>query len=203
MQVHNPGASPVTLRIGFRTTQQIAGQPMPSRIYTVAPRATMAIEDVLTDLGTSGIGSLDVTSESFSETRPIFLVRVFNDGLDGQTGMTEPVLAHHEVPQVGDRIILLAPTTPGTLRFNVGLRTLAKGATIDYTVRNSLGQTISQGYREFPTEYFVQQPAADFFGFPLGANDSVEFRVLLGAVAIYGATTDNITQDPSLQLGRR
>jgi hypothetical protein len=201
LQIHNPGAFPTTVKLGFRPALQIAGSATNLRLYQVPAYGTLQIDDILPALGTKGIGSIDVLSTG--KTRPILLPHVFNDGLEGRTGSTELVLARDEFPQGGDTIVLIAPPTPATLRFNIGLRTLAEGAAIEWTVRNAQGVTRSTAYREFPTEYFVQQPAADFFGFPLDANDSVEFRVIRGAIVVYGATTDNISQDPNIQMAKR
>ncbi len=38
---------------------------------------------------------------------------------------------------------------------------------------------------------------------PPPANDSVAIKVDSGSLFIYGATTGNTTQDPSVQLGRK
>ena len=43
---------------------------------------------------------------------------------------------------------------------------------------------------------------SDFAGVPLHLNDSIEITVERGSVIVYGATTDNTTNDPSLQYAR-
>ena len=38
---------------------------------------------------------------------------------------------------------------------------------------------------------------------PVAANQSISFTVSAGSAIVYGASTDNRTQDPSVQLARR
>lgn len=45
--------------------------------------------------------------------------------------------------------------------------------------------------------------AATFLGGAISGNDSIVVSVDAGSAFIYGATTDNTTQDPSIQLGRK
>ena len=50
---------------------------------------------------------------------------------------------------------------------------------------------------------FEQLSAARLLGVAPGANDTLAFSLEGGSAIIYGATTDNTTQDPSLQIAKR
>jgi hypothetical protein len=49
----------------------------------------------------------------------------------------------------------------------------------------------------------AQTNAKTFLGADLSANDALTVHVTAGSLVIYGATTDNRTQDPSVQFGRK
>jgi hypothetical protein len=57
--------------------------------------------------------------------------------------------------------------------------------------------------KSYPAFFFQQGSAADFLGFPLDANSSLEIVVDAGSLILYGADADNTTQDPSVHLARR
>jgi len=58
--------------------------------------------------------------------------------------------------------------------------------------------------RTYPSNYFEQRDSAAFLdGALLAANDTITIQVVSGAAIVYGATVDNQTNDPSLQLARR
>jgi len=50
--------------------------------------------------------------------------------------------------------------------------------------------------------YFVQVPIADFADAVLLGDEVVVFEVESGSAMIYAASTDNVTQDPSIQIAR-
>lgn len=50
--------------------------------------------------------------------------------------------------------------------------------------------------------FFEQVDAATFIGGAVSANDSIRIHVDAGSLFVYGATTDNTTQDPSIQISR-
>lgn len=70
--------------------------------------------------------------------------------------------------------ILICPPDPSLQRFNVGVRTMEAGATVQVTVRDGSGHTISQFTRSYDPMYFDQTD-------------------------VYGVSADNRTNDPSFQ----
>jgi hypothetical protein len=83
------------------------------------------------------------------------------------------------------------------------VRTLAGGATIAVTVRNSAGAILRSLSRSYPPNFFQQVDAATFLGsLPPGSNESITIDVVSGSLFLYGATADNRTNDPALQFAK-
>jgi len=154
-------------------------------------------------MGLTGLGSLDVVTDAGTST-PLLLVRVFNDaGAGGTTGFVEEALAPAQALVAVERGFLVGPPDTALFRFNVGLRTLGSGATISITVRNAAGIVTRTITRTYPANYFEQRDSASFLnGVPIGANESIAVEILSGSAIVYGATVDNHTNDPSLQLAK-
>jgi hypothetical protein len=156
----------------------------------------------------TGLGSLDVVPDS-GLPLPLGLIRVFNDaGASGTTGLTEEPVLPGDALGPGQRGTLISPTDPLLFRFNIGIRTLAAGATLTITVRTAAGQVRKAFTRSYPPNYIVQTTAGQF-SLPeesspsLDSDESVAVEVTAGYAIIYGATVDNRTNDPSLQLAKR
>ena len=155
-------------------------------------------------MGQSGSGSADVVPSS--GPAPVVVARVFNDaGSAGTTGLTEEALSSFAALLPGDHGVLLAPSDPANERMNVGVRTLGSGALVTVTVRGANG--FAKGsplQKSYPANYYEQKTLAEFIA-PVtsAANDSIDVRVSSGGLFVYGATADNRTNDPSLQVPRR
>jgi hypothetical protein len=104
----------------------------------------------------------------------------------------------------GERAILVAPPDTALYRYNVGVRSLGAGATLAITVRNAAGTVTRSLTHSFPSNYFEQRDSASFLeGAPVAANDTITIQVVSGRAIVYGATIDNRTNDPSMQLASR
>lgn len=57
--------------------------------------------------------------------------------------------------------------------------------------------------RTYPANYFEQRDSGAFLDAVLAANDTITVSVASGSAIVYGATVDNRTNDPSVQLARR
>jgi hypothetical protein len=203
LQLTNPGSAPLSGKIVFHKQGQAPSPSDPSLDYTLPPGGTTAIPDVLPAMNASGLGSLDLQAAP-GTTAPRSLVRVFNDGgVNGTTGMTIDFVQPGEALGAGDSAVLLAPSDVGLFRFNIGVRALDADATLNVVVRNSAGTIVRTNPQQFAAGSFTQVSASTIAGGTLAANDSLTFQITAGTVLIYGATTDNITQDPSYQAARR
>jgi len=152
--------------------------------------------------GLSGVYTADV----FAATGPlpVGVFRVYNDaGAAGTTGFNEEQVLLTDALTTSQTAVLVAPIDSAKFRFNIGVRTFSLGASITVTVRDANGAVTRVVTKSYPAIFFQQGTAADFLGAPLDSNSSIEIRVDAGSLIVYGATADNITQDPSLQLARR
>ncbi len=201
VQLHNPTNAPISGELTYHPAGASAESEDPSLFYEIGPRATVYFPDVLPAMQQSGLGSLDVIPRTGGF--PVSTIRIFNDAGDaGTTGMTEELFRPDEALEQGRTGVLIAPPEPARARFNVGVRSLLYGATIRFTVRDANGTVRTTGTKVYPPAYFEQQSAEAFLGTALLANDTVAFEVTAGSAILYGATTDNTTQDPSLQFAR-
>ena len=203
VQLFNPGSIRMTGRLVYHPAgaPAMAGDPFLS--YSLEPGETRAIGDLLPAMGLTGLGSLDVFPDTGTAT-PFLLVRVFNDaGAGGTTGFVEEAIAPARALVAVETGFLISPPDTALYRFNVGVRTLGSGATIAITVRNSAGTVTRTLTRTYPPNYFEQRDSASFLsGPPIGANESIAVQIVSGSAIVYGATVDNHTNDPSLQLAK-
>lgn len=174
----------------------------PSMAYSINPGQTLFFPDVLTSLGQTGIGSLDLVATTGSA--PVASVRVYNDaGAAGTSGFTEHGLKPSEALSAGARGILIGPFDPLLFRYNLGVRTLSTGATISITVRDAAGNILRTLARSYPANFFQQTDVASFLGgLSLAANQTVTVDVISGSLFVYGATADDRTNDPALDFAQ-
>jgi hypothetical protein len=163
--------------------------------YALEARELRSWNDFLEENGVRGLGTIDILPATGAI--PQMTVRIYDDGGEGTTGFTLPVVMPEEALVAGDRGVLIAPADPIAFRFNVGVRTLELGATMTITVRDRRGEVLHTLTREYPPAYFVQQPAAIFAE---RAGDFIEVEITSGSAFLYGAAVDNTTNDPSVQV---
>jgi photosystem II stability/assembly factor-like uncharacterized protein len=200
VQLHNPESEPIAGRIVFHPSGAAGSDSDPSLPYSLAPGQTQSIPDLLPAMGSSGVGSADI--EITSGSAPIASARVFNDaGPAGTTGFTEQPLRADEAIPPGQKGVLLIPSDLTVARFNVGVRTLEEGASVTLSLKNAAGMLVGSRTRAFPSNYHEQQDAAGFLSaVEVTPGGSIEMFVASGAAIFYGATVDNRTGDPSLQI---
>jgi hypothetical protein len=202
VQLQNPSPSVIAGSIVFHTAGVPGVTSDPFLSYTLVPGQTQNIADLLPALARSGLGSADVVSTSGN--LPTVVARVFNDaGALGTTGFTEDLMKPQNALSAGDQFVLLVPPDLARFRYNIGVRTLGTGASITVTQRNSAGTIVGTVSKTYGPTYFEQVDVTTFLGAAPSANDSLTVNVNSGELFIYGASTDNTTQDPSVQLGRK
>jgi hypothetical protein len=187
-------------RIVFHPSGAAGSDSDPALPYSLAPGETQSIADLLPAMGSSGLGSADI--EVTSGEIPVITARVFNDaGASGTTGFTEEAMRLEEALQPGQTGVLLIPSDLTVARFNVGVRTLGEGASATFMLRNAAGTVVGSNTRAFPHNYHEQQDALRFLRvFEVPPGGSISISVTSGAAIVYGATVDNTTGDPSLQI---
>ena len=202
MQLNNSGGSPMSGRIIFHRqgTQGTDGDP--SLTYSLNAGETQSIPDLLQAMGQSGIGSADLLPATGGF--PTVVTRVFNDGgSKGTAGFAEDLLKQEVALGTGDQFTLVVPSDLTRFRYNVGVRTLAAGAAISVTERSSSGATVRTVTKTYAPHWFEQIDVGTFLGGQPSPNDSLVVSVTGGSLFVYGSTTDNTTQDPSVQFGRK
>jgi hypothetical protein len=155
-------------------------------------------------MGVAGLGSADVIADTTSPL-PVTLARIFNDaGTAGTTGLALEAMDPQEALRAGGVGAILAPTDLQKFRLNIGVRTLENGVSMNVTVRDRDGAVLNTVAQSFPPTYFKQNGSADFLdGFVLTGGETISIEITAGAAFIYGSTTDNVTNDPSVQFARR
>jgi streptogramin lyase len=202
VQLHNPTESPVSGRIVFHRSGTPGADSDPAVGYVLQPGQTQSIADLLPAIGRSGLGSADI--EVTSGGMPAATVRVFNDaGAQGTTGFTEEAMRAEDALRPAVSGALLVPADLTRFRFNLGVRTLDTESTATLTVRDAAGAVLETVSRTFPTTYHEQRSASEFLGVSaLPTGGSIGISIVSGSAIFYGATVDNTTGDPSLQVAR-
>ncbi len=200
-QLHNATNSPMAGRIVFHRSGVSGTDSSPALSYSLSPGQTQSIADLLPAMGRSGLGSADI--EVTAGAVPAATVRVFNDaGAEGTMGFTEEPMRAQDALRAGGSGVLLLPADPTRFRFNLGVRTLEE-TTATLTVRDASGAVAVTVSRALPMTYHEQQSASAFLGLDtLPAGGSIAISVTSGSAIFYGATVDNTTGDPSLQIAR-
>lgn len=177
----------------------------PSLAYSVPPGAIVSYADVVVTMGQTGLGSIDVVPAAGTET-PMILLRIYNDaGANGTAGffldlVGTSVGTGSRILSAGTQGFLLTPIEPARTRMNIGVRSLAGGATMTVRLEDSAGLLLSSRTKTYLANWFEQVDSATFLGAAIGANQKVRITMTAGSAIVYGATTDNVTNDPSVQL---
>ncbi|MGI0149669.1 MAG: virginiamycin B lyase family protein, partial [Thermoplasmata archaeon] len=204
VQLHNSTSSAISGRIVFHPSGVAGSDSDPSLSYSLAPGQTQSIADLLPAMGRSGLGSADIVVVSGSA--PTASVRVFNDaGPAGTTGFTEEPMRPGDALFAGRQAVLVVPADLTAFRFNIGVRTLEEGASITLTSRDADGAILDRVLRSFPAVYHEQEGAGAFLRgghHEIPPGGTVTVVVNSGSAIVYGATVDNRTGDPSLQIAR-
>lgn len=202
LQLHNPRSTPISGKLVFHPAGTSASDGDPVLAYTLNAGQTLEWADLLPAMNKSGLGSMDLIV--LTGAAPIAVARIYNDaGAGGTTGMVIEQLAPSSALAAGDTGIILGPSDPSKFRMNIGVRTLADGATMQIIVRDKNGAQRNSISRSYGASFFEQTGASAFAGIDLLSSDSIAITINSGSALIYGAANDNITQDPTLQYAKK
>jgi hypothetical protein len=197
VQLHNPGTSPITGKLVYHPAGSSGTDNDPALNYTLASRQTIAYDDLLPAMGLSGLGSLDLVTNTGAA--PLTTFRIFNDAAEkGTSGLGIDPIPASEALQSGQTAVLLVPADLVRFRMNIGVRTLASGVSMMITVRDKDGLTRHTTTKSYGPTFFTQVSGASFADIVLTPNDSINIAINSGSAIIYGSVTDNTTQDPTL-----
>jgi hypothetical protein len=168
--------------------------------YLLEPRGTLRFADVVGELELTGLASLEI--RPLQGVLPTVVARAYDDqGEQGTSGATVPLIRVSAAPREGDRTVLIVPADLDQFRFNLGVRTLEEGAAVRFRVYGQSGFERHEAVRIWASEYFEQRPAHEMVGTPLLPNESIDIEILSGSAIFYGTTTDNRSNDPAVQVG--
>jgi hypothetical protein len=198
LTLSNPGADTLKGTLKLRVAGRAGSDSDPSLDFTIAPNGTLNYDDVLAAMSQSGLGSLDIyTTASFT---PIANARVFNDaGAAGTSGFSEESVPA-DAPYLSTSTIFI-PADLTNYRLNVGVRTYA-AADFIATVYDASGAQVGSTQKSYPADYFEQVTASVFMnGRPLPPGGKIVVLAFQKPFFLYGAVTDNRTNDPSVRVG--
>jgi hypothetical protein len=202
MQLSNYGEATITGKLVFHPAGVAAQAGDPSLSYSLTPEQTLSYPDIVQSMSASGVGSIDLVVTSGNP--PDVSARIFNDaGANGTSGLTENLLTADQAFHALDFGSIPIPADLTNFRLNVGYRTLDATTQLEVSLYNAAGGFLSGRTLDVGANTFVQQSGADFAGRALPAGGTIAFRVATGTVFVYGATTDNHTNDPNLRFAVR
>jgi hypothetical protein len=202
LQMLNPTSTTITGNLVFHKQLQPAAPGDPSLAFTLSPGQAVSYADVITSMGTSGVGSLDVVTNGGNA--PIVTARVFSDaGSAGTSGFSEEGVSPNDALDFFSRGILLIPSELTNFRMNIGVRTLDTGAVLDVTTLDSAGVPRASRTVSYGANVFDQQPVATFTGassVPPGGWIVITFNTFGGRAFVYSSIIDNRTSDSTFRL---
>jgi hypothetical protein len=173
----------------------------PTLSYTLLPHQSLAYPDILSAIGVSGLGSLDLVAAS--ALTPVASARVTDDRDPSGLGAAETLISPDEALQPGIGGTLLVPSDLGRYRFNIGVRTLAAGASMTVEIHDSNGQSRRSFKVSYPADFFFQLSAEAFLGIAPQPGDSIHLAVTSGRAVVYGAAADNTTGQSAIVAASR
>ncbi|HXH92660.1 MAG TPA: hypothetical protein VNN25_13845 [Thermoanaerobaculia bacterium] len=204
LQFFNAKTTAISGKIVFHPQAASGSASDPSLAYVIQAGKSLFYPDLLPAMGVaSGLGSADVIADA-GTAFPVTLVRVFNDGgVAGTTGLALDLMALSDALQNGESGVLIAPADT-RFRLNIGVRTLESGASMTLTVRDKDGAVVKTASQSFGPTFFRQLGSSSILdGYTLAGGETITVQITSGSAFVYGSTTDNTTQDPSVQFAKR
>lgn len=202
VQLYNPSGTSMSGNLVFHKQGQPAAAGDPSLPFTLLSGHVQSYPDLITTMGTSGLGSLDVVTNGGAQ--PIVTARVFSDGgAAGTSGFFEEGVLPADAIDYFRRGILFTPEDPVNFRMNIGIRTLDSGATLTINVLDANGAFLGSRTVTYPANYFEQDPFAQFTGLstiPAGGRIQISVSTFGGSVIVYSSVVDNRTSDSTYRL---
>lgn len=182
-------------RIVFHPAGKAAADTDPSRPFTFASTGdTLVFDDVVAEMGQSGIGSLEIIPDAAGEPIvPVIEARLFNDTSIGTFGTNAfPVYPFDYMAVDGLRIVM----PDSRFRVNVGFRAITDANVgvlifgLDRRLRGNRGFTLPAGWMQMTS-------INDVAGGPLQPGEYIQLS-FGGSVVPFYTITENRTNDPTL-----
>lgn len=187
-------------RIVFHPLAAVASASDPSMPYSF-PNGfgqTVVIDDVVAQLGQSGLGSLDIVPDADSASSvPSVEARLYNDTPEGTFGTTTAALYPFDYLEA-PTLTFHVPTGP--FRMNLGVRTFT-ATTAKALIYGSDGRLSEFADLYWPAGYTILAPVSQILGKNVEAGDMVIIYYNGSAIPFY-TITENRTNDPELFVAR-
>jgi hypothetical protein len=203
VQLANPEDGTMTGKLVFHPQGVSAAAGDKSLTYSIGPHGTYSQNDLVTAMGATGLGSVDLITATGGV--PLVIARVFNDrGTDGTDGFIEPLMKVTDAMSNGASGAIVLPPDLTNFRVNVGVRTLDAGATLTFYYTSPNDAVVATPGRSFDPNYFMQFPIDQLISSKAyKPNGHVGIQVTSGAAIIYVSIIDAKTGDSSVYfLGR-
>lgn len=191
-------------RLIYHPAQTVFSGTDPRVDFSIPARSSVTYPDFVADIGRSGLGTLDLYTNGYT---PTVTVRVFNDeDTLGTAGFTEEMVRPLEMFGLANNpnTVAVMPIVHDTTfqRMNVGIRTLGSPATVVIEVWSAVGVYLGNAVpRTYPANYFEQVPMDVFIsGLTPPPGGMLRLFVTGGPAAFYTTTTDNRTNDSSMNM---
>src|SRR5262245_20791438 len=142
VQLTGTDPTPITGKLIYHPAGQTGTPSDPSLTFTLSQRQTTSFPDLVTSLGSSGLGSVDIVTTGMP---PVVTARVFNDSgsATGTSGFTEEAIAPQAALRKGQVAYLPLASDFSTFRVNIGIRTLDAQTTISVGRYSSTGTLLA------------------------------------------------------------
>jgi hypothetical protein len=202
-QVTNPGEATLQdVKFVFRRPGTTWSPSDPSTTLTLPPHSTNT-SDLLTAMGATGLGSLDVYTTN--QYAPAVSAHIFNDaGAAGTNGFLEPMIPVAAALRPAQSSEVIFPSDLTNYRMNVGIRTLGSETKISMAIYDAQGNVTTGSHTvTYPANYFAHMSLQQFLDAVGGAASPAgraAFQVSTGALIVYSTTTDNRTNDSAMTV---
>jgi hypothetical protein len=202
LTLHNTSGSAITATLTFHDAAGAGG----TSAVTVAPRATVAIADVVASrFGlTAATGAIEINFDSAFAQKLIVSSRTFNKSPAGEFGQDIPAVDQAAAASAGNLIVLSGPSSATDSRFNFGVYALTASSVqwqlvrADGTVAASKDISYAAG-----TQYQYNFGINTLFNASAADNDTVHATVTSGLALAYGSIINNASGDPTYVPGVR
>lgn len=203
IQLTSRSAYPTDLTLVYHPAGAVAKTSDPFINIQLPPAATANYDDILAAMGQSGIGTLDLVLNS--GLPPDVTARVYNDaGAAGTSGFTVEMVTPFDAMRPLDITSVAVPASLTNFRLNIGIRTFDKDVTLSVGSYAPTGAFNGSNTITVPANTFRQFSSGEVLGnVAMNAGGSLRFQSTSssGTCFIYGAVTDNRTNDGSYRLG--
>jgi hypothetical protein len=200
LTLHNLSASTITATLTFHDVLGSAG----TSTVTVAPRATVALADVVaTRFGrAAATGAIEVTFDSAFAQKLTVSSRTFNKSAAGEFGQDIPAVDQSNIPDAGSTLVLSGPSSAADARFNFGVYA-DSASTVQWDLVRADGSIAASKQISYAagTQAQYNSGVSSLFSAASQDNDTVQATVTNGRAIAYGSVVNNASGDPTYVPG--